>query len=65
MGGVLGAQDLLHLKVGPTQASQGVLDPLALGPQLLGVAHVLEVAAAALPKIRALRLRPLRGEVCS
>ena len=61
VGGVLGPQNLLHLEVRAPQAGQGVLDPLALGPQLLRVAHVLEVTAAALAEIGTLRLRPLRG----
>ena len=59
--GVLGPYDFLHPEVGAAQAGQGVLHPLALGPQLLGIAHVLEITAAALAEIGALRLRPLRG----
>ena len=58
---VLGPYDLLYLEVGAAQAGQGVLHPLTLGPQLLRIAHMLEVAAAALAEIGALRLRPLRG----
>ena len=56
-----GPQDLLHLYIRAAQAFQGVLHPLALGPKLLGIAQVLEVAAAAFAKIGAFRLGPLRG----
>ena len=62
--GVLRPQDLLHPDVCAPQAGQGVLDPLALGPQLLGVRQVLEVAPAAPAVIGALGLGPVgRGLV--
>ncbi|CAN4017210.1 Helix-turn-helix, partial [Dysosmobacter welbionis] len=62
--GVLRPQDLFHPDVCAPQAGQGVLDPLALGPQLLGVRQVLEVAPAAPAVIGALGLGPVgRGLV--
>ena len=64
VGGVLRPQDLLHPDVRAPQALQGVLDPLALGPQLLRVGQVLEVAPAAPAVIGALGRRPVgRGLV--
>ena len=57
---VSGPQDLLHLQVRAAQTLQGVLHPLALGPQLLRVGQVLEIAPAANAEVGALRLRALR-----
>ena len=58
---IFGPQDFLHRDAGAADAGQGVLDPLPLGPELLGVGEVAEVAAAALAVIRAVWEGPLRG----
>ncbi len=58
---IFGPQDLLHPDGGAPDAGQGVLDPLPLGPQLLGVGEVAEVTAAAPAVIGAVRDGPLRG----
>ena len=49
-------QNLLHLHTAAAQAGQGILHPLAFGPQLLGVVHMPEGTAAALAVVGAIRL---------
>ena len=60
MGGAGGPGNARRFYVRSAQAGQGVLHPAAFGPQLLFVAEVLEIAAAAAAKVRAGRLPPLR-----
>ncbi len=50
-----------HLR--PADPPQGVLHPLPLGLQLLGVVHVPELAPAARAVIGAVRLHPGRGRL--
>ena len=49
-------QNFLHLHAAAAHAAQGVLHPLALGCQLLGIVHVAEGAAAAAAVVGAVRL---------
>lgn len=49
--------------VRPADAAQGLLHPLPLGLQLLGVGHMPELAAAAYAVPGAVRLRPRRGRL--
>ena len=59
--GLCGAQDFLHGHVAAAQSGQGILNPLALGPQLLGVVQMAEVAAAAAAIVGTVRLLPVGG----
>ena len=52
----LGTEDLLHRHVAAAQAPESVLDPLTLGPKLLGIVHVAEVAASTSAVVGAVRL---------
>jgi len=54
-------QNLLHHDIGAANPAQGVLNPPALGPELLGVGEVPEVTAAAPSVIGAVGDGPLRG----
>lgn len=59
--GLCGTQDFLHGHVAAAQSGQGILNPLALGPQLLGVVQMAEVAAAAAAIVGTVRLLPVGG----
>ena len=59
--GLCGAQNFLHGHVAAAQSGQGILNPLALGPQLLGVVQMAEVAAAAAAIVGTVRLLPVGG----
>ena len=59
--GLLRSQDLLHGDLRPADTGQGVLDPGTLGPQLLVIGHMPEVAAAAAAVIGAVRYPAGRG----
>ena len=56
-----GAVDHVHAEVEAADAAQSVLHPLTLELQLLGIAHVPQRTAAALWKVRAVRLDPGGG----
>ena len=56
--GLLRTQNFLHRHLRAADAGQGVLNPGTLGPQLLLIGHMPEIAAAAAAIIRTVRLPP-------
>ena len=59
--GLFRAQNFFHRHLRPADTGQGVLDPGPLGPQLLLIGHMPEVAAAAAAVIGAVRRPAGRG----
>ena len=62
--GLFRAQNFLHRHLRAADTGQGVLDPGTLGPQLLVIGHMPEIAAAAAAIIRTVRLPPGGRRLC-
>ena len=62
--GLFRAQNFFHRHLRAADTGQGVLDPGPLGPQLLVIGHMPEVAAAAAAIIRTVRLPPGGRRLC-